>query len=195
LVADLTGRHSQGYFVYDSKKSGSMTVSHLRFDDHPIRSTYLIASADLVAVHQFGLLERMDVLELARPGATVLLNSPYGVDGTWDQLPVEVQEQIIEQQLVVHVIDAHRVAREAGLNGQINTVMQVCFFAVTELLALETASDRPTASAVARWSTPTLPPLIRRWRRWGRCRFRRRSPPIIVAVQWCRPWRPTSCNG
>ncbi|MFN8036865.1 MAG: pyruvate:ferredoxin (flavodoxin) oxidoreductase [Acidimicrobiia bacterium] len=139
IVGDRTDRYAQGYFVYDSKKSGSMTVSHLRFDDHPITSSYLIRDATFVACHQFGLLERVDVLGLAGAGATFLLNSPYAPEETWDRLPREVQERIIEQELTVHVIDAHRVARDAGLAGQINTVMQVCCFALTKLLPSEEA--------------------------------------------------------
>ncbi len=139
IVGDLTGRHAQGYFVYDSKKSGSMTVSHLRFDDDEIRSTYLITEADFVAVHQFGLLDRLDVLSVARPGATLLLNSPYPVGETWARLPREVQEQIIDKGLDAHVIDGHRVARDAGLAGQINTIMQVAFFALTNLMSIDDA--------------------------------------------------------
>ncbi len=139
IVGDATGRHSQGYFVYDSKKSGSMTTSHLRFADTPIRSTYLIDKADLVAVHQFSLLERLDVLGLAREGATLLLNSPYGPEGTWAKLPLEVQRDIIAKNLTPWVINAHDVAREAGLAGQINTVMQVAFFAVTDLMPFDDA--------------------------------------------------------
>jgi pyruvate-ferredoxin/flavodoxin oxidoreductase len=141
IVGDLTGLHSQAYFVYDSKKSGSMTVSHLRFSPDPIRSTYLITRADLVACHQFGLLERMDVLAVAAPGATFLVNSPYPLDETWDRFPAEVQETVIERGLQVRVIDAYRVAREAGLAGQINTVMQVAYFALTDLVPIEQALD------------------------------------------------------
>jgi pyruvate-ferredoxin/flavodoxin oxidoreductase len=142
IVGELTDLYAQGYFVYDSKKSGSMTVSHLRFDTRPIRSTYLITEADVVACHQFGLLDRTDVLRLARPGATFLLNSPYGPDDTWQRLPREVQQQILDLGLEVHVIDAHLVARESGLAGQINTVMQVAFFAVTDsLLPIAEALD------------------------------------------------------
>jgi pyruvate-ferredoxin/flavodoxin oxidoreductase len=146
IVGDQTDRFAQGYFVYDSKKSGSTTVSHLRFDPGPIRSTYLITEADLVACHQFGLMERLDVLAVARPGATVLVNSPYGPTGTWDRLPMDVQEQILDKDLQVHVIDAHRVAREAGLAGQINTVMQVAFFAVTDLMPFEDAIEAVRAA-------------------------------------------------
>jgi pyruvate-ferredoxin/flavodoxin oxidoreductase len=146
IVGEHTDRHAQGYFVYDSKKSGSMTVSHLRFDDAPIRSTYLVREADFVACHQFGLLDRVDVLGVAAPGATFLLNSPYPPDATWDHLPREVQESILGQGLDVHVIDAHRVAREAGLAGQINVVMQVCCFALTDLLPFDAALDAVRAS-------------------------------------------------
>jgi pyruvate-ferredoxin/flavodoxin oxidoreductase len=151
-TAKIVGTHTplyvQAYFVYDSKKSGSMTVSHLRFDDSPIASTYLVQHANFVACHQFGLLDRLDVLERAEPGATFLLNSRYGPDATWDRLPREVQEQIISLGLDMYVIDAHRVAREAGLAGQINTVMQSCFFALTDVMKLESALEA-MRSAVA----------------------------------------------
>jgi len=141
IVGERTDLYAQGYFVYDSKKSGSMTVSHLRFDQAPIRSTYLIRRANFVACHQFGLLDRLDVLRLAEPGATFLLNSPYAPTDTWDRMPREAQETILERKLEVHVIDAFSVARDAGLNGQINTVMQVCFFALAELLPTDDAID------------------------------------------------------
>ncbi|HEU5302334.1 MAG TPA: pyruvate:ferredoxin (flavodoxin) oxidoreductase [Acidimicrobiia bacterium] len=146
IVGQHTDGHAQGYFVYDSKKSGSMTVSHLRFDPAPIRSTYLVHDADFVACHQFGLLDRVDVLERAAPGATFLINSPYPPDSTWDHLPREVQEAILEKDLDVHVIDAHRVARDSGLAGQINIVMQVCCFALTDLLPLDVALEAVRAS-------------------------------------------------
>ncbi len=146
IVGERTDRHVQGYFVYDSKKSGSMTVSHLRFDDEPIRSTYLVGEADFVACHQFGLLDRVDVLGVAAHGATFLLNSAYPAESTWDHLPLEVQAAILERELKVHVVDAHRVARDAGLAGQINVVMQVCCFALTDLLPMEEALDAIRAS-------------------------------------------------
>ena len=161
IVGDHAGLHAQGYFVYDSKKSGSVTVSHLRFDDAPIRSTYLVERANFVACHQFGLLDRLDVLAAAEPGATVLLNSPYAPEHTWDRLPREVQEAVIERTLDVHVVDAHRVAREAGLAGQINTVMQACFFALTTLLPLDEALEA--------------------MRRSVRTAYRRRGEPVIEA--------------
>ncbi|HUH06446.1 MAG TPA: pyruvate:ferredoxin (flavodoxin) oxidoreductase [Egibacteraceae bacterium] len=137
IVGEQAGLHAQGYFVYDSKKSGAMTVSHLRFSPEPIGSTYLIDQADFVACHQFGFLERRDVLKIAKPGATVLLNAPVPADQVWDHLPVEAQEAIIAKKLRVHVIDAHAVAREAGLGGRINTVMQTCFFALSAILPLD----------------------------------------------------------
>ena len=139
IVGEHTDLHVQGYFVYDSKKSGSMTVSHLRFDPAPIDSTYLIGRANFLACHQFGFLDRVDVLRLAEPGATFLLNSPYG-DRTWEHLPVEIQETIITLGLDVWVVDAHRVAREVGLPGRINTIMQTCFFALTDLLPVDEAT-------------------------------------------------------
>jgi pyruvate-ferredoxin/flavodoxin oxidoreductase len=140
IIGELTDLHAQGYFVYDSRKAGSVTVSHLRFGPEPIRSTYLIDGADFVACHQFNLLERMKVLDVARPGATFLLNSPYPVDEVWPRLPVEVQQQIIDRELRCYVIDAHRVAREVGLGGHINTVMQPCFFALSGVLPREQAT-------------------------------------------------------
>ena len=139
IIGENTDLHAQGYFVYDSKKSGSVTVSHLRFGPDPIYSTYLVEAADFVACHQFGLLERMDVLGIARPGATVLLNAPCAADEVWDRLPVEVQQQVIDKALVLWAVDAGRVAREVGLGSRINTVMQPCFFALSGVLD-ETAS-------------------------------------------------------
>ncbi|HEU5215729.1 MAG TPA: pyruvate:ferredoxin (flavodoxin) oxidoreductase [Gaiellaceae bacterium] len=133
IIADEAGRYVQAYFVYDSKKSGAVTVSHLRFGDDPIDAPYLIEEADFVACHQFQLLERLDVLEHARPGATFLLSSAHGLD-TWRRLPRGVQEQIVAKQLRLYVVDAKRVAREAGLAGRVNTVLQTCFFALSGVL-------------------------------------------------------------
>jgi pyruvate-ferredoxin/flavodoxin oxidoreductase len=140
IIGDQTDLYAQGYFVFDSRKAGSVTISHLRFGPDPIRSTYLIEAADFVACHQFGLLERMKVLDVARPGATFLLNSPYPADEVWSHLPVEVQQQIVDKDLRCYVIDAHRVARELGLGARINTVMQPCFFALSGVLPREQAT-------------------------------------------------------
>ena len=142
IIGEETGQFAQGYFVYDSKKSGAMTVSHLRFGPRPIRSTYLVRRASFVACHQLSLLEHQDVLEVAAPGATFLLNAPYGPDEVWDHLPREVQEQIVAKRLALHVIDAHRLARTLGMRGRINTIMQTCFFALSGVLPREEAIAR-----------------------------------------------------
>ncbi len=139
IIGDYGGRYAQGYFVYDSKKSGSMTVSHLRFASHRIQSTYLINDAHVVACHQIGLLERADVLAKARFGATFLLNSPFALERTWDHLPANTQRHIIEKQVRVHIIDGHRIASDVGLPGLISTVMQTAFFLVTDLLPKDEA--------------------------------------------------------
>ena len=139
IIGEDTGLHAQGYFVYDSKKSGSVTISHLRFGPNPIRSSYLITRASFVACHQFAFLERLDVLKYADAGATFLLNSPYGPEEVWDHLPQTVQREIISKQLKFYVIDGYRVARETGMNGRINTIMQTCFFAISNVLPREQA--------------------------------------------------------
>ena len=139
IVGDHTPLYAQGYFVYDSKKSGSTTVSHLRFSPDPIRSSYLITEADFVGVHYFGAFERYAVLDIAAEGATVLINSPYGADGTWEQLPVETQRAIVDKGLSVWVVNANKVAAESGLGGRVNTVLQTCFFSLAELLPADEA--------------------------------------------------------
>ena len=139
IIGENTPLYAQGYFVYDSKKSGAITVSHLRFGPKPIESTYLIRRADFIACHQFEFMEKLDVLELARPGATFLLNSPYGPDQVWGKLPREAQEQILAKKLRFFVVDALAVAKQAGLAGRINTVTQACFFAISGILPREEA--------------------------------------------------------
>ncbi|HZD18320.1 MAG TPA: pyruvate:ferredoxin (flavodoxin) oxidoreductase, partial [Actinomycetota bacterium] len=139
IIAGHTPLHTQGYFVYDSKKAGSVTVSHLRFGPRPIRSTYLIDRATFVACHQWAFLERIDVLAAAEPGATLLLNSPYGPDEVWDRLPREVQETIIRKGLRLFVVDGYRIARETGLGARINTVLQTCFFALADVMPTDEA--------------------------------------------------------
>jgi pyruvate-ferredoxin/flavodoxin oxidoreductase len=134
IIGEGTDNHAQGYFVYDSKKSGSVTVSHLRFGPHPIRSSYLITKANFVACHQFQFLERMDVLSAAEPGGTFLLNAPFGPDEVWQHLPRSMQEAVTEKRLRFFVIDAYKVARDAGMGSRINTVMQTCFFAISGVL-------------------------------------------------------------
>ncbi|HHY54700.1 MAG TPA: pyruvate:ferredoxin (flavodoxin) oxidoreductase [Chloroflexi bacterium] len=139
IIGEETDNYAQGYFVYDSKKSGARTVSHLRFGAKPIHSTYLIQKANFIGVHQFGFLERYDVLAEAEQGAVLLLNAPYPVDEVWDHLPRVVQEKIISRKLKVYVIDAYAVAAEQGMAGRINTVMQTCFFAISGVLPREEA--------------------------------------------------------
>jgi pyruvate-ferredoxin/flavodoxin oxidoreductase len=139
IIGEETDNYAQGYFVYDSKKSGAVTVSHLRFGPQPIRSTYLIDRANFVGCHQWNFLEKLDVLKEAIPGATILLNSVYGSEEVWAQLPVEVQEQIIDKGLKFYVINANQVARNSGMGGRINTIMQVCFFALAGVLSKEEA--------------------------------------------------------
>ncbi|MGE5339271.1 MAG: pyruvate:ferredoxin (flavodoxin) oxidoreductase, partial [Gemmatimonadota bacterium] len=139
IIGENTPLSAQGYFVYDSKKSGAITVSHLRFGPKPIESTYLIGQADFIACHQFEFMEKLDVLALARPGATFLLNSPYGPNEVWGKLPREAQQQILEKKLKFYVVDALTVAKQAGLAGRINTVTQACFFAISGILPREEA--------------------------------------------------------
>jgi pyruvate-ferredoxin/flavodoxin oxidoreductase len=139
IIGEDTPNYAQGYFVYDSKKSGAMTVSHLRFGPRPIHSPYQVRSANFVACHQFGFLEKFDVLASARPGGVVLLNAPYGPEEVWDHLPREVQETLIEKQLKFYVVDALKVARDTGMGGRINTIMQTCFFAVSGVLPRDQA--------------------------------------------------------
>ncbi len=131
IIGEDTENYAQGYFVNDSKKSGAMTISHLRFGRQPIRASYLIQQASFVACHQFSFLERVDVLQVAEPGAVFLLNSPYGPAEVWEHLPRAAQQQIIDKKLRFYVIDAYRVAKENGMGGRINTVMQTCFFALS----------------------------------------------------------------
>jgi len=139
IIGEETPNYAQGYFVYDSKKSGAMTVSHLRFGAQPIKSTYLIQRANFIAVHQFNFLERYQILESAEDGATLLLNSPYEPAEVWDKLPRSVQEQIIAKQIKVYSINAYQVAKENQLGNRTNTIMQTCFFAISGVLPRDEA--------------------------------------------------------
>jgi pyruvate-ferredoxin/flavodoxin oxidoreductase len=139
IIGEDTDFYAQGYFVYDSKKAGAMTVSHLRFGPRPIRSTYLITQANFVACHQFSFVEHFDVLKLAQPGATFLLNSPYAPDKVWDRLPLSMQQEVLDKKLRMYVIDADTVAEGAGMGRRINTIMQTCFFAISGVLPREEA--------------------------------------------------------
>jgi pyruvate-ferredoxin/flavodoxin oxidoreductase len=142
IIGDQTPNFAQGYFVYDSKKSGSMTTSHLRFGPKPIRSTYLITRASFVACHNFSFLEKMDVLEAAMPGAVFLLNSPYPASEVWDKLPKTTQDEMLRKKIEFYVIDGYEVARKAGMGTRINTIMQTCFFAISGVLPREEAIEQ-----------------------------------------------------
>jgi pyruvate-ferredoxin/flavodoxin oxidoreductase len=141
IIGEGTKNFAQGYFVYDSKKSGSMTVSHLRFGPEPIRSTYLISRANFVACHQPMFLERYDVAKALVLGGTFLLNTPYSADEVWSKLPTPLQEELIAKKAKFYVIDATKVARDSGMGGRINTIMQVCFFALSGVLPRDQAIE------------------------------------------------------
>ncbi len=134
IIGENTELSAQGYFVYDSKKSGAKTVSHLRFGKKPIKAPYLIASADFIACHQFNFLEKEEMITWAKPGATFLLSSPFSADEVWDKLPLNVQQTILDKQIKLYVIDATEVAKQTGMAGRINTIMQTCFFALSGVL-------------------------------------------------------------
>ncbi|MCU0484706.1 MAG: pyruvate:ferredoxin (flavodoxin) oxidoreductase [Anaerolineales bacterium] len=139
IIGEETDNYTQGYFVYDSKKSGSVTTSYLRFGPKPIRAPYLISKANFVACHQFSFLERYDVLKQAAPGGIFLLNSIYGPEEVWDTLPVEIQQDIIKKKLRFFTIDAYEVARKTGMGTRVNTIMQTCFFAISGVLPKDQA--------------------------------------------------------
>jgi len=139
IIGENTNLFAQGYFVYDSKKSRAQTVSHLRFGPKPIRAPYLIGHADFIACHQFNFLGKIDMLSLAKKGATFLLNSPFSATEIWDKLPLDVQKIILEKKLKVYTIDANQVAQDTGMAGRINTIMQTCFFAISGVLPRDVA--------------------------------------------------------
>jgi pyruvate-ferredoxin/flavodoxin oxidoreductase len=141
IIGENTDNYAQGYFVYDSKKSGAMTVSHLRFGPKPIRSTYLVSKANFIACHQWIFLERYDMLSALVPGGTFLLNSPHGPGEVWDQLPKTVQGQLIAKQAKLFVIDGYKVARDTGMGSRMNTILQTCFFAISKVLPREEAIE------------------------------------------------------
>ena len=183
IIGEQPEAFAQGYFVYDSRKSGAVTVSHLRFGRTPVRATYLVDRADFVAVHQFDLLTAMKTVDIAKPGATLLLNSPHGED-TWEHLPVEVQAEIAEKRLRTWVIDAEAVAKAAGLGKRINTVMQPCFFYLSGVLPADEAVAAIKASVEATYG------------RRGRTVVERNYAAIDAAIAALRPLpaalRPTS---
>ena len=139
IIGTKTENYIQGYFVYDSKKSGSLTVSHLRFGKQPIQSTYLINSANFIACHHFNYLTKYDILKDAEEGAVFLLNAPYPQHELWEKLPRRIQQEIVQKKLKFHAINAHAVAKEAGMGSRINTILQTCFFAISNILPRDEA--------------------------------------------------------
>ncbi len=152
IIGETTDNYVQGYFVYDSKKAGAQTISHLRFGPKPIFSSYLINSADFVACHQFNFIEKYDVLKKVKKGGTFLLNSPYSNEDIWEELPGLVQEEILEKELKFFVIDASKVAQEAKLGKRTNTVLQTCFFAISGILPKEEAIQKIKDAIVKSYS-------------------------------------------
>jgi pyruvate-ferredoxin/flavodoxin oxidoreductase len=142
IIGEETDNHAQGYFVYDSKKAGAITISHLRFGPKQIRSAYLVKQASFVACHQYEFMDKYDVLGYAAPGAVFLLNSPFSKDEIWNELALEVQQAILDKKLKFYVIDAYKVARDAGMGTRINTVMQTCFFAISGVLPRDEAIEQ-----------------------------------------------------
>ncbi len=142
IIGEETDNYAQGYFVYDSRKAGSLTISHLRFGKDPIHSPYLIQKANFVGCHQFSFLEKYDVLRYAEDNAVLLLNSPYSKEEVWDKIPQEVQQNIIDKKIKLFVINAYKIAQETGLGVRINTVMQTAFFLLSKVLPEDVAIDK-----------------------------------------------------
>jgi len=189
ILGERTALHVQGYFVYDSKKSGARTVSHLRFGPRPIAAPYLIRRADFVACHQFQFLDRYDVLEAARPGATLLLNAPHRATELFERLPFETQEAIVEKKLRLFAIDADRVARECGIDGRINTVMQACFFALTKLIPFEEALAAIEESIRGTYGKKG-DEIVRRNVAAARAALARMEEVPVPAAPTAKRWRP-----
>ncbi|MDV7138029.1 pyruvate:ferredoxin (flavodoxin) oxidoreductase [Maribacter sp. TH_r10] len=152
IIGETTDNYVQGYFVYDSKKAGAQTVSHLRFGPEPIYSSYLIHKANFIACHQFNFIEKYDILKSVKKGGTFLLNSPFDKDAIWDVLPKKMQEQIVENELDFYVIDATKVAQEANLGKRTNTVLQTCFFAISGVLPKDEAIAKIKEAIVKSYS-------------------------------------------
>ena len=156
IIGSDPGTYAQGYFVYDSKKSGSRTVSHLRFGPNPIQAPYLVTRSNFIGCHHWSILERVDVLEFAQPGATLLITSPYPVDQVWEQLPRPMQDKIVELGISLYVIDASTVARAAGLGSRTNTVLQTCFFAISGVMPREEAIEKVKAAITKTYARKSM---------------------------------------
>ena len=152
IIGDTTDNYVQGYFVYDSKKAGAQTISHLRFGPNPIHSTYLIEKADFIASHQFNFIEKYNLLTDLKKGGTFLLNSPYSKDEIWNELPKKLQKEIIEKEAEFYIIDASKVAQEANLGKRANTVLQTCFFAISGILPKDEAIQKIKDAIVKSYS-------------------------------------------
>jgi pyruvate-ferredoxin/flavodoxin oxidoreductase len=152
IIGETTDNYVQGYFVYDSKKAGAQTISHLRFGPSPIYSTYLIHKADFIACHQFNFIEKYDILKSIKKGGTFLLNSPYSNEEIWDKLPKMMQEEIVENELDFYVVDASKVANEAKLGKRTNTILQTCFFAISGVLPKDEAIQKIKDAVVKSYS-------------------------------------------
>ncbi len=192
IIGEETDQFVQGYFVYDSKKSGAVTVSHLRFGPEPLRAPYLVTQADFVGCHQFEFVDRYDVLEHSKPGSVFLLNAPFEAAEVWERLPREMQESLIEKQIELYVIDALAVARDAGMGGRVNTVMQTCFFGISGVLPRAEAIARIEASVektygkkgadVVRKNKEAIQTALARLHKFelpARATSTRRRPPIV----------------
>ncbi|MEZ4389719.1 MAG: pyruvate:ferredoxin (flavodoxin) oxidoreductase [Polyangiales bacterium] len=190
ILGEETELRVQGYFVYDSKKAGAVTVSHLRFSPRPIRSAWLVRAASFVACHQPGLVEKMDVLALAAPGATFLLNAPWAPDEAWGMLPREVQSVIVERGLKVFVVDAQRVAGDAGLGKHISTVMQACFFALSGVLPRDAAVTRMREAITRTFSRRGAEVVRRNLEAVGNALAHLHPVPVPTAVTGGRPRPP-----
>ena len=195
IIGDETNLYVQGYFVYDSKKAGAMTVSHLRTSPRPIRSEYLIRNARFVACHQFEFLDRLDVLDCAADGAVFLLNAPGPTETVWDRMPREVQQQIIDKHLQVYAIDAVAVAQAAGLGGRINTVMQTCYFAISGVLPQDQAIAQIKHAIEKSYSKRGLEVVARNGLAVDEAVAHLREVPVPATVTTSRLRPPTIAHG
>ncbi len=152
IIGETTDNFVQGYFVYDSKKAGAQTISHLRFGPEPIHSSYLIEKADFIASHQFNFIEKYDMIDELKKGGTFLLNSPYSKDEIWDKLPEKMQKHLIENEVNFYIVDASKVAQDANLGKRTNTVLQTCFFAISGILPKDEAIQKIKDAIVKSYS-------------------------------------------
>lgn len=187
--------YAQGYFVYDSKKSGSQTVSHVRFGRHPIRSTYLIRSAQFVGCHQFAFVDRIDVLSCAADGATLLLNSPFPAEEVWDRLPRTMQEQIVAKRIRLFAIDASRVARDVGMANRTNTIMQTCFFAISGVLPRDQAIEKIKGAVKKTYGRKGEDVVRRNFEAIDQTLANLHEVPVPERAEGCVPMRPSVPEG